>query len=627
MKEKNRKDRRDPIGKLLYAVYLLALVLSAVIVLRIIGIQLFFTPDPEIAAQVTPRPVKSTIEPERGNILARDGRLLAMSFTSYDLAMDCTVQKEHFAAQKQGDSLEQDWLRKARDLSYGLASFFPEKSADEYYRQISEGRKKGVKYMPLGRSVDRQELLDIRKLPLFREGKYKGGLIETEHNVRKYPYGSLGRRVIGYIRNNSTAEVTRNNLGIEGKFDYILHGEEGYEFLRQADGARVHSYDSSWVRPKDGKDVRTTIDIDIQDLLDRSLKEQIGDNELVEGACGIIMEVKTGAIRAMVNLRRNEYEQLSETYNYAIGRLGEPGSVFKSTTLMTCLEDGFVKSLDETIPTNHGKIKNYPLDQHIMDYEREEHTDQISILHGLEISSNYVFCYLATKYYADNPQKFIDKLYMYKLGEAFEFDADGLRSPSIPTPGSATWSGTSLGTTAYGYSVTQTPLHILTFYNAIANKGKMMKPYLVEDFEKKGKVTEKRGPSVLNSSICSKATADTLTRGLVSVTEHGTAQKLKNAKFKVAGKTGTARIYLEASETGNGKGGYFDVSGRKKNQGTFVGFFPADDPQYSVIVTVYSKLTHQSFYGGTIPAQTVRQVVDGIAAIDPYWQEKTSKKK
>lgn len=621
-------NERDRISKLLYYIYLMFLIFAVVVVLNIVRIQLFFTPDPVIAEEVMPQPTRSRIEPQRGEILAHDGRVLAMSFTSYDIFMDCTVRKEYFAGKKEkADSLERDWLSKAKGLSEGLAVLFPEKSAKQYYDEIRNGRSNNRKYLSIARGIDRQQLLNAKQLPLFNEPSNAGGLIVESHNVRKYPYGSLGRRVIGLVRTNSHDETSNNRLGIEGKFDYILHGEEGYEWLRRSDESLVHSNDSSWKKPVDGRDVRTTIDIDIQDLLDRSLKSQIGDNELVEGACGIIMDVKTGAIRAMVNLRRDQSGQLGETYNYAIGRLGEPGSVFKSSTLMTLLEDGYVKSLDETIPTNHGKVAKYPVDDHITQYERESKTDRISILHGLEISSNYVFCYLADKYYSSDPKRFIDKIYMYKLGEAFDFDADGLRTPSVPTPGSASWSGTSLGTTAYGYSITETPLHILTFYNAIANHGKMMKPYLVESFEKNGKVVEKRGESILNASICSRATADTLTRGLVSVTERGTATRLKNAKYKVAGKTGTARIYLEAEETGTGKGGYFDNAGRKKNQGTFVGFFPAEDPKYSILVTVYSKLTLQSFYGGTIPAQTVRQVVDEIATIDPYWMETIKKKK
>ena len=255
-----------------------------------------------------------------------------------------------------------------------------------------------------------------------------------------------------------------------------------------------------------------------------------------------------------------------------------------------------------------------------MDYEREHKTDKFPVLYGVQVSSNYCFRYLAINNYERRPKKFLDRLYTYKLGEAFDFDLDGFGKPQIPSPDDPGWTKLDLGQIAMGYSVLETPMHILTFYNALANKGRMMKPYLVEDIEENGIVTEKRGPSVLNASICTKATADTITRGLKAVTMEGTATRLKKAKCTVAGKTGTSRAVLD-----NGK--YQDDAGRKKNQGTFVGFFPAEDPQYSIICVIYSTLSHRSFYGGTIPAMVVKDVVDGVYNIDPYWQEHLSSRK
>ena len=202
----------------------------------------------------------------------------------------------------------------------------------------------------------------------------------------------------------------------------------------------------------------------------------------------------------------------------------------------------YIKSLDDRIPTNNGILPGYPPDDHVRGM-----TD-ISILHGFEISSNYVFRYLAVKNYSDNPKKFLDKLYMYKLGQAFDFDLDGLREPELPNPESPRWSATDLGSVGMGYAIKETPLHILTFYNAVANKGKMMKPYLVESIEKDGVVKTKKGPAVLNASICSKATADTLLRAMKAVTSEGTATRLKGAKVQVAGKTGTSRQVLSGEE-------------------------------------------------------------------------------
>ena len=260
----------------------------------------------------------------------------------------------------------------------------------------------------------------------------------------------------------------------------------------------------------------------------------------------------------------------------AIGYGANPGSVFKTTTLMTALEDGYIKSLDDEIPTNEGKLPGYPQDDHVKNLVK------ISILHGFEISSNYVFRYLATNNYSDDPKRFMDKLYMYKLGQAFDFDLEGLREPVLPSPDSKSWSSTDLGSVAIGYSVRETPLHTLTFYNAIANKGRMMKPYLVESIEKDGVVKTKKGPSVLNASICSRATADTLLRALKAVTSEGTAYRLKGAKLTVAGKTGTARQSLSKEEIEkygrDPKDNTQTADGSYHNLATFVGFFPADKP-------------------------------------------------
>ena len=617
------KGQRDRIGRIMYVFYILFLIGALILVGQIIRVQFFFKPDPAIEAKLTPPVTKDVMRPARGAILARDGRMLAISFPSYTIAMDPSVLKDEFASDsKEGKDREREWLDKARELSAGLEKFFPEKTAAEYYEMIRSDREQGKRYRSIGTPVDYETLQEIKALPLFREGQFKGGLIVTQKDVRQYPYGTLARRVIGFVRDNTDAS-SNNYIGIEGKYNSKLHGSEGYRYTRRKDAREtVQTFDSTAVKPVDGLDVRTTLDVDIQDLADRSLRAQIDTNRKIEGGCAVVMDVSTGAIRAMVNLKRDPKTGLmEESYNYAIGRAGEPGSVFKASTIMTLLEDGCIHSLEETIPTNHGREGTLPIDQHIYDYEHQTGTNEITILRGLEMSSNYVFAHLAITHYSKRPKDFIDKLYMYKLGEAFDFDLDGMATPSVPSPDRDSWSATSLGTTAYGYSVTETPLHILTFYNAIANKGKMMKPYLVEDIEKNGVVKEKLGPSILNASICSRATADTITRGLTAVVQSGTATRLKNTKFKVAGKTGTARIVLDAQDSKTSAGRYTDEWGRKKNQATFVGFFPAEEPKYSFIVVIYSTLDRESFYGGTLPALAARDIVDGIWAMDPVWME------
>lgn len=609
------KKKRDRIGVILYCFYAIVLVAGFFIIGKMVCIQLFWKPDKDVARFFLPPSTKSVIEPDRGAIIGSDGKLLAMSTPMYQLYMDCTVLKSVFRGKSNPDSLERDWLSKAKAFSDGLAKEVGG-SAGDYYRMIVTGRKDGNRYMRLTADLDRGTLLRLQKLPLMKEGRYKSGIIVNKRDSRQYPYGTLARRTIGYVKDNRNSNGN-NHIGLEGKYDYALHGKEGEIWLRPTDNReRIQNYDSTYVKPEDGLNVRTTLNITLQDIVDKAMRKQMAANPKINEGCAVIMDVKTGAIRSMVNLTKDPKDSsLNEVYNMAIGFAAEPGSVFKATTLMTVIEDGFVKSLDDVIPMNNGVIPGYPQDTHIRG------NGEISVLRGFEISSNYVFRYLAVKNYNDNPKRFLDKLYMYKLGQAFDFDLKGLSEPYIPSPDSKQWSATDLGSTAIGYSVKETPLHILTFYNAIANKGRMMKPYLVESIEKNGAVKTKKGPSVLNASICSKATADTMLRAMRAVTSEGTAKRLKGAKLTVAGKTGTSRQVLSKEEIDKYgmSSPYVTKDGSYHNLATFVGFFPAENPKYSAIVCMKSDLIRGSLYGGVGPAAVMREVVDAIYVLDPEW--------
>lgn len=614
-RQNKAKKKRDRIGVILYCFYAIVLVAGFFIIGKMVCIQLFWKPDKDVARFFLPPSTKSVIEPDRGAIIGCDGKLLAMSTPMYQLYMDCTVLKSVFRGKSNPDSLERDWLSKAKAFSDGLAKEVGG-SAGDYYRMIVTGRKDGNRYMRLTADLDRGALLRLQKLPLMREGRYKSGIIVNKRDSRQYPYGTLARRTIGYVKDNRNSNGN-NHIGLEGKYDYALHGKEGEIWLRPTDNReRIQNYDSTYVKPEDGLNVRTTLNITLQDIVDKAMRKQMAANPKINEGCAVIMDVKTGAIRSMVNLTKDPKDSsLNEVYNMAIGFAAEPGSVFKATTLMTVIEDGFVKSLDDVIPMNNGVIPGYPQDTHI------KGNGEISVLRGFEISSNYVFRYLAVKNYNDNPKRFLDKLYMYKLGQAFDFDLKGLSEPYIPSPDSKQWSATDLGSTAIGYSVKETPLHILTFYNAIANKGRMMKPYLVESIEKNGAVKTKKGPSVLNASICSKATADTMLRAMRAVTSEGTAKRLKGAKLTVAGKTGTSRQVLSKEEIGKYgmSSPYVTKDGSYHNLATFVGFFPAENPKYSAIVCMKSDLIRGSLYGGVGPAAVMREVVDAIYVLDPEW--------
>lgn len=610
---------------ILLLIYIVVLFISALIIGKLIYIQKSWEPDKSIAKYFLPPAEKYTIAPDRGAIIGCGGEILAMSTPMYELRMDCTVRKEYFQKKMRknptGDNLEQQWQDKAKAFSEGFAKEM-NMDASVIFKSIMDGRRKGNKYLRLGTDIDRGTLLKLESLPLMEEGRYKSGIIVEKHDSRKYPYGTLARRTIGYVKDNSSQkedEKGRSHIGIEGKYDYVLHGKEGEIWLKPTDNKeKIQNYDSTYVKPVDGLDVRTTLDITLQDIVDKAMRKQMSANPKIEDGCAVFMDVRTGAIRAMVNLTKSPKDSsLNEVYNMAIGYGANPGSVFKTTTLMTALEDGYIKSLDDEIPTNEGKLPGYPQDDHVKNLVK------ISILHGFEISSNYVFRYLATNNYSDNPKRFMDKLYMYKLGQAFDFDLEGLQEPVLPSPDSKSWSSTDLGSVAIGYSVRETPLHTLTFYNAIANKGRMMKPYLVESIEKDGVVKTKKGPSVLNASICSRATADTLLRALKAVTSEGTAYRLKGAKLTVAGKTGTARQSLSKEEIEkygrDPKDNTQTADGSYHNLATFVGFFPADNPKYSAIICMNSSLIRGSLYGGVGPASAMREIVDAIYTLDPEW--------
>lgn len=608
---------RDRIHVVMFFLSYVFLFLGIGIVACIIHIQATFSVDDKVIGLFRPTVQKVVEAPVRGRILATDGRPLAISAPLYDLYMDCTVKKQYYAEQGE-KNLEMEWQRKARELGVYLSNEFKDKSADAYANAILNGREKGNKYLLIRKNVDQETVKLVKTFPLYKEGTYAGGLIVNEHEERIYPYDTLARRTIGYVK-----DLTRK--GLEDSFDSELHGTEGYEYRRVTDNKRwVRDLDSAVVAVKDGNDIRTTLNVDFQDIADKALRAQIRENPDVRAGICIVMETATGAIRAMVNLSRGDTPQtvLWERENLILTEKGEQGSVMKTATLLSLVEDGYVKSLEQTLPTNNGYVPNwrhpgkgseYPHDQHISDYQWRTGRRDITVMHGFEISSNYVFATLAETYYGKNPQELFDHLYSYRLGEAFDFDIEGLRTPTVTLPGSPGWSNNTLGTVAYGYGLSITPLHVATFYNGIANKGRMMKPYLVESVEKDGKVIKKFSPSALNESICSPATADTVTRALRAVVNSGTATRLKKAKLPVAGKTGTARVVLS-------NGQYEDASGRKKNQGTFVGFFPADNPRYTILVTVYSYLSSKSFYGGTMPALAVKDIVDKIYALDPEFR-------
>ena len=625
-KQRIEREKRRPSRWLMYF-YLAFLVASALIIYKIIYIQYIWKPNPEFVMHFRPSKQKEIIEPERGTILDHNGRLLAISTPLYDIYMDCYVQKEaNDKNQKTGKEDEEKWMENARLLAEGLAETLKSqgKDATYYWNRIRDGRANKRRYVGIVKGIDHGTLLKLQQLPLFNLPSHKGGLIIEKNERRLYPYGSLARRVIGYVKNNN--DTSAIHIGIEGKYNHLLHGKKGLAWEKRTDKSRwIKDVDSLSISAEDGKDVRTTLDINIQDIADKALKTNMSKNSHIAAGCVVIMDVETGAVRAMVNLQRDSLGRYYEAFNMAAGRPAEPGSVFKTVTMTTLLEDRKV-TLDMTIPTNHGRMQDMvglvPDDPYIINYERNENKDRISVLHGFQISSNYVFRRLVQDNYGTCPEEFTSRLHSYNLDANFDFELTerGSGKPSIPDPHEKGWSGTSLVSSAIGYSVKVTPLQIVAFYNAIANDGKMMKPYIIEQIEENGHAIETFKP-VLLSSICSKATADTLTRALMQVTAEGTAKRLRTAKCSVAGKTGTARMHLTSAEQNGSGRPYEDNRGRRKHQGTFVGFFPAEQPKYTAIVVTYTDFLDMgvNVYGGETPAATFKDIVDEIWAYETEW--------
>ena len=628
MQNHNTEEKgRRRTSNMLILFHVVFLCMAVAIIGKIVYLQFIWEPDPRYVKYFQPKKDKNEIDPQRGSIIDYKGKLLAMSTPMYNVHMDCYVLKEEYASMKdkeKGAKKEQEWISKAQQLADKLPEVLKEDGRNAaYYRDlILTGRRNKRRYVAIAKDIDHSTLLELKKLPLFCEGRNQSGMIIEEEETRQYPYNGLARRVIGYVRNNSDTNAL--HIGIEGEYNHHLRGKKGVEWMKVTDGkGMIQNMDSSFVAVENGLDIRTTLDINIQDIADRSLRANMAQEEDIVGGCVVVLDVETGAIRAMVNLQKDKRGEFREVFNMAAGRPAEPGSVFKAVTMTTLLEDGLIK-LEDKLPTNHGVMSDMPKvnrDDYITSYERNNGVNQISIIDGFKISSNYVFRRLVKDNYGEKPEKFINRLHEYNFGEAYEFELEesGSARPRIPDPESAGWTIYDLVSVAIGYSVRVTPLQVATFYNAIANNGKMMKPYVVESIEDEGRVVRNFKPQILNGSICSKATADTLTRALKMVTLEGTASRLKNAKCTVAGKTGTSRMHLTNEERAGSRDPYSDINGRKKHQATFVGFFPADQPKYTAIVVVYTGLMSNNVYGGKIPAMTFKDIVDGIWAYDTEW--------
>ena len=472
----------------------------------------------------------------RGDILARDGRLLASSVPYYSVYMD---------TRSSGMSAEV-WSKGIDGLCAGLSRLVGERSAAGWKTVLVNARRQGDRYFLIKRKVDFETLKKLKELPVFREGQYKGGMVSQAENKRIHPNDDLAERTIGYL--NEGNEGTE--VGVEGAFDRDLAGKNGVIVKQRLTGGDwIPVDDINSVDTRDGNDVVTTIDIDLQDVATSALRTQLRKHDADHG-CAVLMEVATGDIMAIANLELGDDGGYHESYNFAVGESTEPGSTFKLASLMAAIEDGVIDTGD-VVDTGNGSVKYY---NKIVRDSHDEGYGKLTVKQVFEKSSNVGTSKLIYEHYKDHPKDFVNRLYAMKLNEKLNLQIRGEGTPLIRYPGDKYWSGLSLPMMSHGYEVQLTPLQILTFYNAVANDGKMMKPRFVTEIRRNGTVLKSYGTEVIINSIASRSTIRKARKMLEGVVEHGTATNLKDADYKIAGKTGTAQI-------AKGKSGYKTGSG------------------------------------------------------------------
>ena len=581
-----RSIKQIIVGRVI-ALYLVFFFLAVVVLLRILHLQLF--QGEELRQKAEDLMLKYvTIEPNRGDIYAMGGkRLLATSVPYYEIRMDLKSSGMEDVVFSQGiDS-----------LCYRLSWMFGDRSKTAWKQDLLQARKEGKRYYLIRRQVSYQQLQEMKTFPIFRQGRYKGGFIAIQSNRRVLPHQMLAARTIGYLSKSERGNI----VGLEGAYDHYLAGVKGIRLMQKTAGnIWIPVNDANEVDPENGYDVVTTIDIDIQDVAENALLKQLSMHEAHHG-CAILMEVQTGEIRAIANLARNSRGQYTESYNYAIAESTEPGSTFKLAAMMVALEDGYIE-LDDTIDTGKGAVRYY--DKVIRDTKRGGY-GVITVKEAFEVSSNVALSRMVYDHYRGREAAFVERLYRMHLNEPVGIEIRGEGEPLIRYPGDEYWSGISLAMMSHGYEVRMTPLQILTFYNAVANNGRMMKPRIVESIRYYGKTVREFGAKVIDPSICSDETLEKVRIMLEGVVENGTARNLSNENFRIAGKTSTAQI-------ANAKYGY-QVDSKISYQASFVGYFPAEKPKYSCIVVVNSP-TSDVYYGNLVAGPIFQEIARKVYA-------------
>ncbi len=578
------EKRKSYILKRVRFIYIMVLLFALIIIFKIIYIQL--GEGRELLKETQEKKLKYfTSKAIRGNIYAEDGNLIATSIPIFDIRMD--VDSEHISDEFFNEKLD--------SLTLCLSVLFRNKSAYQYKREIRNARNNGNRYYLLKRNITYNQLKKVKKFPILRLGKYRGGLIIIAKSKRITPFKLLANRTIGYENKSENIFV-----GLEGAYSNVLSGTDGKRLMRKVNsGNWIPVNDKNEIEPENGKDIITTINTDIQDVAEYSLLEHLKEHEAYQG-CAVLMEVKTGQIKAIANLRYDSVnDRYEEVYNYAIAESIEPGSTFKLASMLCLMEDNKV-NLNDTIDIGKGQVVYY--DRVLRDVHQIR-DGKITVREAFEKSSNVGISKTIYEAYKDDPETFTNHFNKIGLNEPLNIEIPGEGKPLIKHPKDLkTWYGTTLPWMSIGYESKLTPIHILTFYNAIANNGSMVKPMFVKQIKDAGKTIQQFKKVVINNSICSEKTIDTLKSLLEGVVERGTARRLNNSIYKIAGKTGTAQI-------ANKNSGY----DKDNYNALFVGYFPADDPKYSCIVVV-NQPSKGFYYGSTVAAPVFKDIADKVYA-------------
>ena len=547
--------------------------------------------------QVASRLKKDSVDvkPIRGNILSCDGRLMASSLPEYKLYMD------FMAGGEKKDSL---WTKKVDSICIGLHEIFPEKSAAEFKQHLEQGRKeKSQNWAIWPKRVSYNVYAQVKKLPVFNLPPYKGGFHVQSFNARQRPFGSLAQRTVGDMF--GAKDTAR--CGLELSFDSILRGRMGLISRQKV----MNKYLSIVMRePVDGADIVTTIDVNMQDLAERALIRELKKEE-VNGDVGvaIVMEVKTGDVKAIVNMSKGADGEYHESKNSAVSDLLEPGSVFKTASIMVALDDGVVDTT-YTVDTGNGIWEMYGAKMRDHNWHKGGY-QVLTLPQTLERSSNIGISRIIDKYYSKNPEKFVQGIDRLGLRTDLQLPLVGAAAPRIRMPKKnergqyVNWSKTALPWMSIGYETQIPPISTLTFYNAIANNGVMVRPRFVKSVMKDGEVIREFPTEVIKPSICKEKTLREIQTILEHVVSQGLGKKAGSKLFKVAGKTGTAQI-------SKGTGGY--KSGRMNYLLSFAGYFPADNPRYSCIVCIQKSGLPAS--GGGMSGVVFHEIAEGIMAQD-----------